>query len=528
MSNMNWRNGALFLALAVVIVAPMLLRPRGEAAGHADRTLVIVTPHNEATRYEFGRAFREYWHARTGEVVRIDWRTPGGTSEISRFVASEYRAAFEHYWTRKLGRTWEFAVAKSFDDPKLKPDATPEDDTVEMSARRAFLESEIGCGIDLFFGGGAYDLGQQANAGRLVDCGVVRAHPEIFNDGFIPEQRGGEVFWDKQGRWIGTCLSAFGICYNTDAVGRLGVNPPLQWSDLADPRFAGEIALSDPTQSGSVAKAFEMIIQQQMHAMGDPARAPEGWDAAMRMIQRIAANARYFTDSASKVPLDVELGNAAAGMCIDFYGRFQSEAVRQEDGSSRLQYVSPAGGSSVNADPIGLLRGAKNRELAVAFIEWVLSQEGQKLWGFKTGTPGGPVKFALRRLPIRPDLYGEEFRGFRSDPEVQPYGEAALEYQAAWTAPLFRPMGFIIRAMCIDTHDELKTAWRELIAAGFPREATEAFAAIEPVNYAAASGRIRETLRSANRIEHVRLGRELSEHFRAAYLRSAELARQGR
>src|SRR6185503_12301273 len=159
-----------------------------------------------------------------------------------------------------------------------------------------------------------------------------------------------------------------------------------------------------PTKSGSVAKAFENIIQQQMqqrlHALqtaepaGDAkmieARAVrEGWIEGMRLIQRIGANARYFTDTSQKPPIDVAAGNCAAGLCIDFYGRQQEEAVRRRDQSTRLAFVSPTGGSVGSVDPIGLLRGAPNRTAAIAFMEYSLSMEGQKLWNFRPGTPGG-------------------------------------------------------------------------------------------------------------------------------------------
>ena len=93
-----------------------------------------------------------------------------------------------------------------------------------------------------------------------------------------------------------------------------------------------------------------MLLQQQIAKIPNQ-NVADGWTRGLQVIQKIAANSRYFTDSSTKVPWDVQSGDAAAGMCIDFYGRFQSEAVRKPDGSSRLQYVSPAGGSSVGADP---------------------------------------------------------------------------------------------------------------------------------------------------------------------------------
>ena len=78
----------------------------------------------------------------------------------------------------------------------------------------------------------------------------------------------------------------------------------------------------------------------------------------------------------------------------------------------------------MGVDPIGLLRGARNKEAAEMFIAFVLSPEGQKLWNFKVGAPGGPVKYALRRLPVRKELYAPAFAQFRSDPDAQPYEEA--------------------------------------------------------------------------------------------------------
>lgn len=517
--------------LLAVLVGPILLRPNGERVTRAgEQALVVITPHSEAIRSEFGRAFAAQYLARTGQRVRVDWRTPGGTSEIGRYVASEYLAAFQNHWTRTLGRPWSKVVETGFDNAKVVPASNPAQDTPEQQARRAFLASNVGCKIDLFFGGGAYDFQQQAKAGRLVDCGFATAHPELFGDGAgkIPETLSGEPFWDPQGRWIGNVVSSFGICYNMDSLARLGIAPPpARWADLAEPRFFHEIALANPTQSSSVNKAFEMLIQQQMSEAGE-AGVAEGWARAMRLLMKIGANARYFTDSSTKIALDVEAGEAAAGMTIDFYGRFQSEAVRKPDGSSRLQYVNAAGGTSVGVDPIGLFRGAPNPELAREFIAFVMSPDGQKLWNWRVGAPGGPQRYALRRLPVLPALYAPEFRSLRSDPEVDPYALAqSFTYRGEWTGALFGPIAFTFRVMCIDTHDELTAAWRALIAAGFPPEATAVFEDVSAVDYAVAGGRMREAL-GGDKIKEVQLAKELADRFRAQYRRAGELARAGR
>lgn len=156
-------------------------------------------------------------------------------------------------------------------------------------------------------------------------------------------------------------------------------------SDLAAPRFYNTLALADPSKSGSANKCFEILIQQCMADSGSP---DKGWEEGLNLIKRIFGNARNLTDSAGKIPRDVAAGNAAAGMAIDTYGFTEQEWNElQFGGTPHFFYVPPEGGTAVSADPVQMLRGAPNRKAAEAFIDFLLSIEGQKLHAFKTGTP---------------------------------------------------------------------------------------------------------------------------------------------
>jgi iron(III) transport system substrate-binding protein len=528
--------------LLATLVLPFALRPKQEAASKADETLVIISPHNEAIRHEFGIAFAKWYRERTGKTIALDWRLIGGTTEIARYLEGEYTAGFQYHWTKELKRKWSNEVLTGFANGTLPADAPVE----AKEARAAFLASEVGCGIDLFYGGGSYDFIRQAQAGRLVDSGILQMHPEWFTEEVIPQSFAGEVYWDKNGLWVGTVLSSFGIIANKDSLARLGVEtPPRAWGDLADPRFAGEVALADPTKSGSIAKAFENVVQQQMqrvvfermsvarYASEEAMKAAEaravadGWTEGIKLLQKIGANARYFTDSAQKVPIDVAAGDCAVGMGIDFYGRQQQEAVRRRGANDRLTYVSPEGGAVASVDPVGMLRGAPNKAAAVAFIEFSLTMEGQKLWNLKPGVTDGPEYFALRRLPVRKDFYAlPGIAELRSDPEELPYAEQAdrLIYRPEWTGRLFRELAFVVRVMCLDTQPELKRAWRALIEAGMPAEALAVFEDVSVVAYEEAGGRIRTALRSKNKVDEIKLANELGNRFRAQYLRVVELA----
>ena len=538
------KRALIIMALVAVVGLPFIFRTKHATSERADETLVIITPHNEALRYEYTRGFREWFRARTGKAVAIDWRVIGGTSEITRFLESDYVSSFQNYWTKQLGRRWSTEVQAAFPNPDLTPDDTPEDDTVAMAARRAFLASNISCGIDIFFGGGSYDFIRQANAGRLVDSGIMKLHPEWFREDVIPQSFTGEPYWDKQGLWVGDVLSSYGMIYNRDSLQRLGIKQePRNWDDLANPKLQGEIALCDPTKSSSMAKAFENVIQQHIyrewvrleketgrdHQSLEAEAVEAGWVSGLRLLQLAGANARYFTDTSQKPPIDVIQGNSAIGMCIDFYGRgsFQGSARRVDGSPGRIGYYSPPDGTVLSPDPLAVLRGAPNPAASLAFMEYALSMDGQKLWNFKPGVPGGTDRYELRRLPIRRDFYTQDFGKYRSDPDVNPYaGDNPLIYNGAWTGgEKFRAMAFIVRVMCLDTHPELVAAWKEIIRAGFPADALKVMNDLSAVTYPQMKSRILPALTSKNKVDEILLANELAGGFRTQYLKAAEIAR---
>jgi len=497
MNRDSWITGALAAALILVLAAPFLLQPPPEERPSGARALVLVSPHNETVRFEFERAFRRWHRERFGEDADLDWRALGGTSDIVRYLDSEFGAA------RRAGRE--------------------------------------GIGIDVFFGGGAYDHARQAAKGNLAPCGLRRRHPDWLAESVIPAAFSGNPFYDAEDRWYGCCLSSFGICWNRDVLAACGVRQdPGRWADLADPRLFRRVALADPTKSGSINKAFEMLIQDQiaaeLAARGAPLGRPQpedlaaGWRRAFGLIRRIGGNARYFTDSASQVPMDVAQGAAAAGMCIDFYGRVESERVARAEGSDRMQYATPPGGSSISVDPIALLAGAPHREIAERFIDFCLSPEGQLLWNARVETPGGPQRYALRRLPIRRDLYTPEATRHFSDSAARPYEQgAAFEYREAWTGPLFGLIRVLIRSACLDTHPELRDAWAAILRRGGPEAcpaAMQALLALPPeAEYAAALGQTAGRLN--DKLAEARLAREWTLFFRDQYRRASRLAEAG-
>src|SRR5690606_25300038 len=108
-----------------------------------------------------------------------------------------------------------------------------------------------------------------------------------------------------------------------------------------------------------------------------------------------------FIDSSSVLLQNVANGEAVAVPAIDFYAR----AAIEQAGEDKLGYIEPEGQRVVTPDPIGMLRGAPHKDLALEFIKFVLSPEGQKLWMLRKGAPDGPTQETLARPPAVPTMY---------------------------------------------------------------------------------------------------------------------------
>lgn len=438
---MVWSRLVIALCLAVILGVPFALRA---TTGHAPvsrdaKTLVIVTPHVQQIQNEFRDAFDAWYLRKYGEHVRIDWRTPGGTSEIIKQLKSQYIAAVKN---------------KQFDfrDPK---NPTAPAGTI---------------GYDLVMGGGSFDHGDlkkgvtvnTAQGEAILPMSIAAGFTRDELDAWFGENKiGAQYLYDPDQFWIGTALSSFGIVYNRDVMKDLQLAEPTSFEDLCDPRLIGWIALADPRQSGSVTTTFDAILSYY------------GWEKGWRVLREMCANTRYFTNASTKPPIDVSQGEAAAGLAIDFYGRGQGQSVLkrgQDPATARVGYVDPRGAVYIDADPVSILRGGPNPELAKKFVEFCLTEEAQALWQFParnnsrsmlnpTGESRqrlGPIANELRRLPVRRIMYAKY--SVHMIDQVDPFELATDVKSKGWRSSL----GIMMGAFAIDTASEQRAAWKAL------------------------------------------------------------------
>ncbi|HCJ12313.1 MAG: hypothetical protein A2Y14_04595 [Verrucomicrobia bacterium GWF2_51_19] len=534
-------KGIILILIALVIALPLVFRSKKTTVvGSADDTVVVVTPHVESIRYETEQAFKRWYKEKTGRTVTVDWRFMSGASDMMRYLYSMYTSSFRYQWEQS-GKAWSQVVQAAIFNTKI--DITQ--DTLDAQVRKAFLESdEITCGMDVVFGGGVSEFKKSTDIGLLDDHGLFEKCPEYFTEDAIPATLAGESLWDPHGRWVGVCLTVFGIVYNKDRLKALNFNRvPDHWTDLTDPKFFKELAIVDPGKSSVVFKTFEVVIQEQMLNLYTEAAAKgpvsnekeqaivrEGWLNGLRVLQKMCANTRYYSDASTKTPLDVANGNCAVGIVIDFYGRYYQALLATRAQSERLGYVNPVG-SFPSPDPIAVLRGAPNKTAAQAFVEFVISLDGQKILDFKVGTPGGPEKYAVCRAPIRKDFYiNKEYEPYRLDCAINPYARLGkFAFHDSWTRPAMEALRFITKVAFMDVQEELSAAWKaiSLTETRNPKaykKAMAVFSDFSNVNYDKAISSIREIASGHDPLREIQLQNTLASHFRKQFERARALA----
>ncbi|NLF30552.1 MAG: extracellular solute-binding protein [Planctomycetes bacterium] len=395
-------NRIACLMLVLLAVAAVFAGCRREE----EVDLIVVSPHTEPVQDEFERGFNAWHQARYGTPVRVEWRDIGGTAQITSYVRTQY-------------------------------------------------EHSGSSGLDVFFGGGHPAHKELAAQGLLVPLALSE---ETLAQ--IPERIKGVRQRDAENRWVGACVSSFGILVNAGLAERTGRPVPASWADLAAPAMVDQVSTAGP-KSGSGKAAYELILQS----------APD-WPAGWQRLLSFWANCKLFTEGASDVPDRIINGEVLAGTCIDYY------AYTLLDDTS-LRFVLPVESAVFTPDPIAVLKGAPHPEMAQRFVQYVLSAEGQALWCLPAGAPGGPVKHALYRQPIRRDTY-ETCRGRMLEPLVDVYTfgsdfELDEEMQGLRVSHL---LGRLMHAAAVDNDQRLRQAWRALIEQGFPADKLAVFLAL--------------------------------------------------
>jgi iron(III) transport system substrate-binding protein len=170
---------------------------------------------------------------------------------------------------------------------------------------------------------------------------------------------------DKDKTWFATKLITTGIIYNTKAPFK-----PTSWEDLAKPEARGQLVMPSPLVSGAAL----------IHAATLTANISGGW----KFYEALKANDAIATSGNGDVLKQVAGGEKLFGMIVDFM------AIREKAKGAPVEFVFPKEGVSAISEPVAILKTTKNPALAKAFVDFLLSKDGQDMARKQGYVPADP------------------------------------------------------------------------------------------------------------------------------------------
>lgn len=299
---------------------------------------------------------------------------------------------------------------------------------------------------DVAFGGGPTLFNQLYNQGLIAVLNSTRMLAAIarVNDTIAGVDAKGKNAEDEY-IWVGSAISSFGFTINKPWLTTRGLPFPTHWENLTGDEFGQflpttpTIAMGNSPGTTSNTRIYEIILQKF------------GWVEGWEVLTRIAGNSRIELGS-TETQAQVETGVTGVSMSIDFYGF--STALRNPD----CEYRIPVNGSIINPDPIALCTTATHKEAGEAFIDFILTPEGQSIWLDET----------INRLPILEEAFHTPIGQTRDDLYIF-YNNSVDNIGIDFSDPLALSyeysLMYYFEAVLTNAQSDLLSCWSKLVSA---------------------------------------------------------------
>lgn len=228
----------------------------------------------------------------------------------------------------------------------------------------------------VMFGGGA----AQANAN--LELWQQYTSPE--DSAMVPAGK------NKTGYFTPYQADGSNLLVNKDAAAAAGVTIA-SYADLLNPALKGKISYGDPTASSS---AFAQLTNM-LKAVGGDYESAKGWDYVKALVAQLNG---VTIGSSSQVAQDVVNGEYIVGLT---YEPLSLNLVRS---GAPVEIVYPKEGAAFLPATVQIIKGGPNQDAAKAFIDFVISQDGQTIIAEKTA--GRPLRDGVTKpgLPALADI----------------------------------------------------------------------------------------------------------------------------
>ncbi len=248
----------------------------------------------------------------------------------------------------------------------------------------------------------------------------------------IPEKVGAFPINDPDGYYKGFAASGYGIMWNTRYLKAKKLPVPKDWADLKQSIYYGHVGMSAPSRSGTTHLTVETVLQGL------------GWEKGWAEWKAIAGNFKNITERSFGVPDGVNSGQFGVGIVIDFFG------LSSKASGFPVDFVYPTVTTLVPAN-IAIVKNSPNRAAAEAFIEFLLSNEGQELL----------LSPKIRRLPVNPATYAKAPEGFPNPFKDKSIG-AEVQFDLQLSKSRYNVVNSLFDVMITYRIDELRAATKAI------------------------------------------------------------------
>ncbi|MFY9627260.1 MAG: extracellular solute-binding protein [Methylocystis sp.] len=249
----------------------------------------------------------------------------------------------------------------------------------------------------------------------------------------LPAKLGDQRLSDRTGMFEAFDIAGYGFAINSELLNQRGLKTPAVWRDLAEPACADQIVMPVAGKVGYAPSLYDIVLQA------------EGWDEGWALLSRIAGNAQL-TPSGGGPAKAVKDGRAPIGLTIDFI------AQSAQANGLPVAFVYPERTAFLPGH-IAITATTRNYELASAFLDFALSQSGQKLM----------MDADNSRHPARPDAY-EAKAPEAVDPFSMP-DSAFFAYDAEIGRMRAGLLASLFDVAITERHSRIATLWRAIHAA---------------------------------------------------------------
>ena len=194
----------------------------------------------------------------------------------------------------------------------------------------------------------------------------------------IPKKIASFIVNDSEHYYKGFAAAGYGIMENTHYMNALKLPVATQWDDLKKSIYYNHIGMSSPSRSGTTHLTVETLLQG------------EGWEKGWASWKEIAGNVKTITQKSYHVPKGVNKGEFGIGIVIDFMGlSYKSMGFPIDFHYPMITTLVPSS--------IAIIKNAANKKAAQDFINFVLSDTGQKIL----------LNPKISRLPIKEKAYDD-------------------------------------------------------------------------------------------------------------------------